>query len=267
MKIAVKIISGAFIILSLSFLGLQTAFAAFTTTNHWNSMTEGGWSCTDRTPGGYSIDSGTNTPDPSNALKITYPSGWHDAQEPAMCWNMFPNQVNEFWIEYYFKYSSNYSWHGVDNKQTYYIIGSDKNTNFYISITGDLHISIVTQTFSTNRFFPNTGTNPTIEKNRWYKVTLHSVINSPGSLNGIAQLWLDDQLIINNSNVGYRSSSQSSMAFSEADISPVYGGSAGYIKPATDYQWYDLITLSTSPIGMALPVGKVPSPPLKLLIQ
>ena len=267
MKYFVQLIRGVSIYLCLSFIGVQTVLAGFITTNHWNSLSEAGWNCIDRTPGGATIDSGASTPDPGNALKMTYPSGWHDAQEPAMCWNMFPSQVNEFWIQYYFKYSSNYSWHGVDNKQTYYIIGSNKNTNFYTSITGDLHISIVTQTFATDRFFPNTSYNPTIEKNRWYKVTLHSVINSPGNLDGVAQLWLDDQLVINNNNVGYRSSSQSGMGFTEADISPVYGGSAGLIKPATDYQWYDFIIISTSPIGSSLPVDKIPSPPNRLLIN
>ena len=265
MKKIVGLIASTFIILSLP-VGAKTVFGEFAATTHWNSMTESGWNCTDRTPGGATIDTGANTPDPSSALKFTYPSGWHDAQEPAMCWFMFPNQASEFSFQYYFKYSSNYSWHGVDNKQTYFIIGSNKSTNFYISVTGDQHISLVTQTFSTDRFFPNKSYNPTIERNRWYKVTLHSVINTAGRLDGVAQVWLDDQLVIDYSDVGYRSSSQSGLGFTEADISPVYGGSAGLVKPATDYQWYDLMTVSTSDIG-PIPVGKMPNPPIKLLIQ
>jgi hypothetical protein len=256
-----------------AFLPLLCVFPAhsafgFTSETHWNSTTEGGWACVDRTSGGFALESGTNSPDPNSALKFIFPAGWNDAHEPAMCWYMFPGQASEFWIEYYFKYSSNYSWHGVDNKQTYYVVGPQHSTNFYISVTGDQHLSLVTQTFATDRHFPNTGYNPTIEKNRWYRLKLHAVINSPGQLNGIAQVWLDDRLVIDTNKVGYRSSSQSGVGFTEADIVPVYGGSSGLQKPAADYQWYDHTIVSTVPIGSSpLPAPISPTPPMNLQIQ
>lgn len=260
-----------------SLFQVSAVFAGFSTTTHWNSKTEGGWACVDRTPGGTAIDGGTNTPDQGGALQFIFPSGWQDAAEPGMCWNMFPTQVNEFWMQYYFKYSSNYSWHSVDNKQTYYVVGPSHSTNFYVSVAGDLHLSVVSQTFATDRFFPNTGYNPTIEKNRWYKLTMHAVINTPGQTDGIVQVWLDDKLVINSNKVGYRSSSQAGVGFTEADFVPVYGGNAGLRNPAVDYQWYDFTILSTDPIGTApLPAPapdptpaptKSPKPPTDLQIQ
>ena len=242
----------------MSFILNQKYAHAFTSISHWDSDTEAGWRCIDRDVNGHKIDSATDTPDQSNALKQIYTKGLPNGGEPAMCWYMFPNQAVEIYVQYYVKYSSNYYFHSVDNKQTYYFIGPS-NSNFYISTSGSRHISMVTQTYATDRHNSNTGYDPVIEPGRWYKISARFVMNSPGVKNGIAQIWLDDKLVINKNTIGYRSSAESGQGFREMQITPVFGGMAPMTKPAEDYQWYDHTIVSTERMG-GFPILPVPIP-------
>lgn len=264
--------------ITMCFLGIKDGFA-FTATSHWNSDTEGGWSCINRTRSGsfpdthYSVEATSGTPDPSNALKITFPSGWGDAGEPAHCWNVFGSQEEEMYVQYYFKYSSGYQFHGTDNKQTYYWQGSGSVGNFYISVNGSRKINMITQTYATNRHTPNASYNPTINPGQWYKLSARFKMNTPGVLNGICQIWIDDQLVLNHNDIGYRSSSQAGIGFREMTITPVFGGTGGTAKTQTDYQWYDHTIISTEQPG-SFPVLPIPSnknsnpnPPVNLNIK
>lgn len=240
--------------------GSQVALA-FETTTRWNSITEAGWNCAKRSGGGSaSIDVSTDTPDPSAALKMTYPAGFTQGQEPAMCWYMFPGQATEFWVEYHFKYSPNYYFHGVDNKQTYFFIGSG-SSNFYLTVNGSRRINMVTQTYATDRHVSNTGYDPVIEPGRWYKIRARFVMNTPGVLDGVVQVWLDGKLVIDKNKIGYRSASQVGEGAREMQICPVFGGMSTAVKPAEDYQWYDYVTISTAPMS-GVPTPPAPKPPV-----
>lgn len=219
----------------------------------WNSISNG-WSCVNRTQSGnfpddhhaFVTDSGT--PDPNTALRIEYPSGWQNGGEPYHCWNIFTEQ-EEIYVQYYFKYSSNYYFHTIDNKQTYYWIGSGSSGNFYLTVNGSRKINMVTQTYATDRHTSNTGYDPTIAANTWYKLTARFRMNTAGVLNGICQVWINDVLVINKSTIGYRSSSQAGQGFYQMTITPVFGGMSTLVKPATDYQWYDRTTVQTTAFG------------------
>jgi hypothetical protein len=252
----------------MCFIGIENGYA-FTSTSHWDSVSDG-WGCINRTRSGsypemhYSTEATSGTPDPSNALKITFPNGWRDAGEPAHCWNVFGSQNEEIYVQYYFKYSSGYQFHGVDNKQTYYWIGSGSVGNFYLSVNGSRKINMITQTYATNRHLPNTTYNPTIESGVWYKITARFKMNTPGALDGICQVWINDQLVINKNTIGYRSSAQAGIGFREMTITPVYGGSSGLVKTQTDYQWYDQVVISTEPLASSpipMNTNSNPNPP------
>ncbi|MBE0673005.1 MAG: hypothetical protein IH588_20695 [Anaerolineales bacterium] len=261
------------VLIIMCFIGVKEGFS-FTSTSHWNSNSEAGWGCIDRSQGYHTLDGSTNTPDPSSALKMVYPAGFTNGAEPAMCWYMFPSQATEYWVQYYFKYSSNYYYHSVDNKQTYYFIGTG-NSNFYLTVNGSRRVNMVTQTYVTDRHVSNTGYDPAVEPGRWYKMTAHFVMNSPGVSNGIAQVWLDDKLIINKNTVGFLSSSQAGQGVREMQISPVFGGMATMTKPAEDYQWYDHTIISTERQGsfpvLPIPVSSnktgIPNPPMIITIN
>jgi len=232
---------------------------AYTSMASWNSISDG-WSCVSRTASGafpethYHIVTDSSSPDPSSSLRITYPDGWPDAREPAHCYKGLSTDYEDIYVQYYFKYSPAYQFHGVDNKQTYYWLGSS-SSNWYLSVRGSQKISLVTQTYNTARYNSNTGYDPIINPGTWYKITARFKMNSPGVLNGICQVWINDTLVMNHTNIGYRSSTQSGMGMKQATITPVFGGSSGIFKTQTDYQWYDRFIITTDQSELSVQSG------------
>jgi hypothetical protein len=85
-------------------------------------------------------------------------------------------------------------------------------------------------------------------------------------LDGICQIWIDDQLVLNHNDIGYRSSTQAGIGFREMTITPVFGGTGGSVKAATDYQWYDYVIISTERPG-SFPKSSNPNPPININIK
>jgi len=255
-----------FLVLILAFLLIPSIVFAWTDTSHMDGTypnVGGNWSCLDSSPGHGSIINDSTTPDPSTSLKLTYPAGFYNGNYAAKCWNMVPGAPTELWVQYYFKYSNNYYFHPIDNKQTYYFTGNASSVNnWYITVNGSHQVNVITQTFATDRHYPNTGYDPYINANQWYKITAHFVMNTPGVVNGALQIWVNDQLVINKNTVGYISQSE---GLREMQIAPVFGGNSTLSKPAEDYQYYDLATVSTTPIIGG--TSKTPMPPSGIKIQ
>jgi len=251
------------LVLILALLLTPGIVFAWTDTSHMDGNypnVGGSWSCMDSPPGYASIINDSSSPDTSSSLRLTYPAGFFNGNYAAKCWNMIPGAPTELWVTYYFKYSSNYYFHPIDNKQTYYFTGGASSVNnWYISVNGSHKINVITQTFATDRHYPNTGYDPYINANQWYKINSHFVMNTPGVLNGILQVWINGQLVINKNNVGYISQSE---GIREAQIAPVFGGTSNISKPAEDHQYYDFVIVSTSQ-----PTDKSPMPPSDVKIQ
>lgn len=267
--------------LFVAFLLIPGYVFGWTDTSHMDGVypsVGGNWSCQDSSPGHGSIIKDDTSPDLSSSLRLTYPTGFYNGNYAAKCWNMIPGAPTELWVQYYFKYSNNYYFHPIDNKQTYYFTGgSDSSNNWYITVNGSHQVNVVTQTFATDRHYPNAGYDPYISANQWYKITAHFVMNKPGALNGILQILINDRLVINKSDVGYISQPE---GIREAQIAPVFGGMSTISKPAEDYQYYDYVIISTSSIPGGAPVPpptsgttppqpatKSPMPPSELQIQ
>lgn len=81
----------------------------------------------------------------------------------------------------------------------------------------------------------------------WHKITLHLVTNTPGTSNGVVQLWLNDVLLIDRSDVLHLVSSDSG-GWRYFSMTPVYGGGVETIN-ATQYLYFDDIKVQTTAFG------------------
>lgn len=231
----------------------------------------GNWSCISVPPGQGSIINDPTTPGQSSSLKMTYPQGMRDGGYPAKCWNLFPSALKEYWVQYYVKYSSNYNFHPIADKQVYFFTdypGTGYHNNYFIGRWGDGHIVLENQGAQNGNWFSNTSYNPILKAGQWYKITHHFKVNTIGQSNGVAEIWIDDQLVMSYNSMKVIDSNNTGI--NEWQIAPVYGGNVGATKPSEDYQYYDLATISTSPISggiLPLPAGKNPNPPAMLQIQ
>lgn len=222
--------------------------------------------------GGASIVSDSTAPDGTHSLMFTFPSGLYGGQAPDIINGNF-TESNEVWVQYYVKYSSNWVWNSIGNKQIYMLTGAQgsQDMNFFImaySQWGDT-INFSTQQpadASLNQTFRSSGW--TLTTNAWHKVVIHVSMNTAGMNNGIAQVWVDDILRIDVSNVLYRRSGQST-GFDQFQMTPVFGGGAENI-PTQQYMWFDYVIVQTTPItgsSSASPdASKTPSSPSGLMI-
>lgn len=255
----------------LALLFIPSIVFAWTDTSHMDGTYPypgGNWACIDAPPAHGEVASDSTTPDPSTVLKLTYPKGFENGSYAAKCWNIPPQGVlKEYWIQYLVKYSSNYNFHPVVDKQSYFMTdypGGYRN-NYFIGRWGDGHIVLENQGAENRNYFSNTGYNPTFQAGQWYKVTHHFKVNTVGQNNGIAEIWIDDQLVMSYSNLKVIDSNNTGIA--EWQIAPVYGGMSGTFKPSEDYQYYDLTIFSTGPIGVPSSTVKSPMSPSRLQIQ
>lgn len=238
---------------------LPSGALAWTETSHWNTVAEGGWTCQSYTAGGtfpgthYSI-SAMSSPDPPNVLRWNFPTGFPGNHELGMCWNPFPAEAEEIWVQYYFKYSPNWTV-GTGSKLIFILVGGGGNV--FTSFTGgSKRFYFTTQTYATNSYPPNVGPQPTMVNGTWYKHTLHLKMNTAGVLDGIVEMWVDDVLTTRYTNVGYRPASQAGRGFFDITINT---GKANVAAGAGEYVLYDHTIVSTSKIGDT--PGGDPNPP------
>jgi hypothetical protein len=254
-----------------SMAGRATAGVTLPHIHNWDAVSP--WA---QVYNGSSLDSTQSAPgSPSTSLKFTYPAGFSGGYAPDKVWVSVTPRAPELWLQYYFKYSSNWTRHPVNDKQGYINLGSGGVGNFFFGVgkNGNSNFIMEFQPLSgkSGTRYPNTSYNPTFANGIWYKVTLHAVVNTPGGNDGIIQVWINDRLVINYKDIPYRGSSQSDVNFGSVEFTPVWGGS-GSTKPATEYFWVDSVVISTDPIGSGSSpppedVGKSPESPFNLIIK
>lgn len=240
---------------------------AWTTINHFDSLsTADGWY--DWAGAGVpSITGSEYAPtSPNNSLQIMSPEGMPDSSSTAGASFTFPSQTKEFWMQYYFKYSSNFQFHTVGNKQIYTWYGDGSMGGVIFShCFEDPHMWAIFLN-SEGWLTYNTGNNITINRNQWYKVVFHIKMVSAG--NDVFQMWIDDQLVMDYNKI--TTTNNYEIGFLKVSIDPVWGGAVTppVPKSVTDYQWYDYAIVSTEPlVAGGGKTGKIPSSPNKLLIQ
>ena len=218
-------------------------------TQHWTSISP--WS--QSYPNGVSpatIDSTQSASGSSStSLRFRYPINYAPGNAPDKIYTNF-TAASEIYAQYWIKYSDNYYFHPADNKQTYYV-HQGAVSNFYVSRYYGKMSMVVQRSDASARWSANTGYNPTLAAGTWYKVTIRAKMNTSAvTPDGIFQLWINDQLVINHSTVRFLKAADLGVGVNSMEFTPVYGGGApASNKPAEDYQYYDYVQIQTTPFG------------------
>lgn len=266
------------LLFSVLFLLMPVSVFAWTATNHFNSVSEAGWDVYQTEElGEVTITSSQSSPgSPSKSLQVEELAGFFDSHAPGGAIFGFPSPTNEYWMQYYIKYSSNFQHHSISDKQIYTWFGNEAVSCVTFGPNNNTvgnHFAAICEN-PQGWYEPNTGYNPTINNNQWYKVVFHAKMVSPG--NDIFQLWVDDGLVIDikNTNLAMNSADRAS-GFAKVAIDPVWGGQASppVSVRSTQYIWFDHVIVSTDSIlpGSLIIGGggtdKVPSSPKSLIIK
>ena len=205
---------------------------------------------------GADIYTDPTAPDSSRVLRFTYPPGHPSGYSTDLAWIWFEDGATEIKVEYFFKYSDNFFFHPVANKQAYFDVG-DK-TNFVLSAVDTNNIGGVgtTTVMRIGCQDNNTGitelktpnmVNVDIYPNIWYKVTLYFKLNKDGKRDGILKIWIDDTQIMDYADVLFNSGIDANTPFSCLKFDPVWGG-VGDPKPdTTDYFYIDAVKIWAGP--------------------
>lgn len=242
----------------------STAGATTLISESWES----GWGSWGHKYGGADIVSDTTAPHSSNSLRINIDYDMV-GNSPEIIGKEFSAQ-DEIWVQFYIKFSSNYQWPSIHDKLVFLTTPSN---NFYIGLMWGNSFGLGSQiSWGPGSQNWNQSGGPSIKQNTWYKVVFHGVANTPGRADGIGQLWINDQLAINASNVPYRNVGES--CFNKILLENVFGGPAGARSGFPKYTWYDSVIVQTTPIsGGAIPPPspslspKIPVPPSTVVIN
>ena len=195
-------------------------------------------------------------PDGNRCLRFTYPPFHPSGYSTDLAWICFDESRTEVKVEYHFKYSDNFFFHRVANKQLYVVTG--EHTDFVLSAVdfdniGGVGIKTAMQIGCqdgnigvTELQNPNMA-DVAICSNIWYKVTLYFKLNKDGQRDGILKLWIDDTQIMDYSDVLFNAGIDANTPFSCLKFDPVWGG-VGDPKPnATDYFYIDAVKIWAGP--------------------
>jgi len=257
------------------------AWAEVIADTQFNSLTEGGVTCNGY-PGAPmpEIVSVSNSPNPSNVIKVNFPAGYVNGYNTMYC-SAPKYDSDEIYAQVYVFFPTGYQWHLVGNKISYtYLkkVENDNPGNFYIGIFGtDRKIAIHLQPNSSNGT-PNQVlySNYTIQEDTWYKITWYMKLNTSGQTNGIVKMWANDKLIYESYNRALRGGIYGTRNFYATSLVPIWGGLNKTSKSVADYFYFDRFIVSTTPIGGLsgdAPTGGShlvniePNPPIRLTIK
>ncbi len=235
-------------------------------TNEWSSRTQVGWDY--NTPTVPSIENATNTPAGGGALRMQWAAGSYVTSVGGgrAEYSQLPAGLTEIYIGHWVKWSSPFDWNPVGTKIDYMtmrdIVGPGLGRdNFLTMIQNNGTTFTFTQQLwqapgTQNRY--NNRSNVNIQKGQWYWLEIHARLNAVGSSNGFLEIWLDDVLIMQHSDVTYRTTNTTIGNFQH---SPEWGGGGGTINQA-QYIWFDHTVLSTTRIGRpgSMPSGDTTAP-------
>ena len=207
---------------------------------------------------GVDIYADLTAPDGSRVLRFTYPPGHPSGYSTALAWVWFEQGSQEVKAEYHFRYSDNFYFHRVDNKQVYIDIGDQ--TNFFLSavdtfniggtgIPTEIHFICQYGNIGTAiRKTPNVS-NVAIHPNVWYKVTLYFMLNKDGQPDGILKAWVNDVQIMDYFDIVFNTGSDANKPFTCLKLDPVWGGAGGPKPNATDYFYIDAVKIWAGPFN------------------
>jgi len=219
--------------------------------------------------GGAEIVSDSTAPDGTHSLRFNIRED--TGNSPDIIDGTWSAQ-NEIWAQMYIKLSSNYTFPKIADKFIFFPTGTSPWTNgFYIGLMFGKNLSLCSQIAwgpGSQNWYSVVGLTP----GTWHKLTFHGVANTPGQLDGVGQLWLDDKLIIDVSNIPYRNTG--GVGFGGMLLENVFGGPAGTRTNYPYYTYYDSVIVQTTPFTGGVPSPpppspspKIPAPPSTLIIK
>ena len=197
-------------------------------------------------------------PDGAYSLRFTFDAGFPSGYAPDNVWVTMDDPVKDMWVSFNVKVSANWEWHQVVQKLAYFSCGDPdlEYTNHYIGIhgyvpTGGTNWDTRAVGFALQyKNYPEPelfwGGNPSIlTKNVWHRVELHAKVNTAGVHNGIGQIWLDGQLLIDANNLMWMDAGDTG-GFYNFLLTPIFGG---YGDPVAEkmYIYYDDFTMQDGP--------------------
>jgi hypothetical protein len=243
----------------------------------------GGWSAVDRTYGRGSSYADSSTPEPPNSLKARWlsyqeaynlglpmlhdepewePYGYYlSAREPISASVNFGGQYRKVYVQYYFKYDTNWVYNATMDKQFYFFTPSVYAPILFVirkrsdgliwptlyeggNISGNPgYVNLSYQNVNTNNMkFYSPGT--------WMKVYIEADAGTSHNNDGYVKIWIDDVQThyVTNIPILY---SVSDTGFSYCHLSPVWGGDANSRLPngQSMSQYFDRLIVSSDPIS------------------
>ena len=239
----------------------STAHAAVISDTHFNTLTDSGTSCGGfpEYPSNYPvIASVPSSPDPSNALKISFPTGFVGGWQTAYCSGPHYDS-DEIYMQVYVYFPTGYQFHTVGNKIAYSYINPASggyHGNYIFGIFGsDRQVVIQTQPSSTsklygalNKVYYNNRTYTRIDTGQWYKLSHYFKLNTSGVSNGIIRIWVNDVLAAEYTDVNMRGGDEGSDNWYATSLQPIWGGMY-QTKTVGDYFYMDRWITSTTALG------------------
>lgn len=221
---------------------------------------------------GYQSDSPTGNP---RVWRITFLPGIGDGAGVGDIWpsNNVPSGVKEIWVQWWWKYSSGFTYEGVSDKQFFIWSNSPGGTAFDVAAmefwagegVNPSQITMLPQGPNGMAYPPNKNLargawyrNP----GTWHKYTAHYKWNSAGQWDGVYQAWVDGVQISDYSSVYFGNNGE---GIGYVDWSITYGGRGKYMPNGPQYLYFAGMYIgSTAPSdlgGISAMSGKSPLPP------
>ena len=156
-------------------------------------------------------------------------------------------KVEEAWLRLYSKFDSGLSWPNRGQKIAILNLTDGVSTlrryqvTLYVNPSGQYALE---QTDIDNWIFTgianNVGSPAAVRLGQWDKLKVHVKLNTPGASNGVVQLWVNDQLKIDQTALNIRKGTSYGMG--KLNLSTYSTES----NPTNGVQWHDSLTLSAT---------------------
>jgi hypothetical protein len=191
---------------------------------------------------------------------MIYPVGFVDGYAPDTVWHTF-EPVDELWIQFYVKLSANWKWHPIVQKVVYFRCGylDEGGTNHMLGFVYDGPIDLEREIWEVRAigFSLQHGELPEpllawggdpdlVTLDTWHKVVMHVKINTPGIEDGIGQIWLNGELMVDKSDMLWGTASNPG-GFHTFQFDPIPGGGPMLEHKEETYMYFDDFIMQDRP--------------------
>ncbi|GEM_PF-432848 len=197
------------------------------------------------------------------SMQVKYPAGRHclskHGPNGALWYLSLGQAYDELYLSFRFKFKENFEWvkggkfHGFQwGKYNLAGVKPQGTDGGYFSNMWRPNGELVCYIYHPDQtsiwgddlvYTHEDGTTFRAESGRWYTITNRIVMNTPGKHNGIVQTWIDEELVLNRSNMRFRD--VDTLGIDQMSISTFFGGCDDSWAPSSNqYIWFDDFQLS-----------------------